>query len=150
VVLASPTGESAAISSVRAGGARVQAFASRHEKALAAALIAAYLVDYGTLALLRHRSFHSFGFDLGLFDQVFWNTTQGRFFESTISSADPHPHSYLGDHWSPVFGLLAPFYSAYPHPETLVVIQTLFIGLGAIPIYLLARLKLDPGFQRLA
>jgi uncharacterized membrane protein len=107
-------------------------------------------VVYGTLAILRHRTFHSFGFDLGLFDQVFWNTTQGHLFESTISQADPRPHSYLGDHWSPVFGLLMPFYFAFPHPETLLVIQTIFLGLGAIPIYLLARLELDAGFQRLA
>lgn len=130
--------------------ARVQALLARRETALAAAFIGVYLVVYGTLAILRHRTFHSFGFDLALFDQVFWNTSQGRLFESTISQADPRMHSYLGDHWSPVFGLLTPFYSAYPHPETLLVIQTLLLGLGALPIYLLARLKLEPGFQRLA
>jgi len=132
------------------GWAPVQAFAARREKALAVALIAAYLVVYGTLAILRHRTFHSFGFDLGLFDQVFWNTAQGRLFESTISQGNPQPHSYLGDHWSPVYWLLMPCYYAYPHPETLLVIQILFLGLGAIPVYLLARLKLEPGFQRLA
>jgi uncharacterized membrane protein len=117
---------------------------------LAALLIAAYLVVYGTLAILRHRTYHSYGFDLGLFDQVFWNSTQGHLFESTISQANPHPHSYLGDHWSPVFALLLPFYAAYPHPETLLLVQTLFLGLGALPIYLLARLKLEAGLQRLA
>jgi uncharacterized membrane protein len=123
---------------------------ARHETVFAAALIAAYLLLYGTLAILRHRTFHSFGFDLGLFDQVFWNTSQGRWFESTISQADPNPHNYLGDHWSPGYGLLVPFYLVYPHPETLLVIQTLFIGLGALPVYLLARLKLEAGLQRLA
>ena len=81
---------------------------------------------------------------------MFWNTTQGRLFESTISQANPIPHDYLGDHWSPVFGLLLPFYLAYPHPETLLVIQTLFLGLGAVPVYLLARLRLEPGLPRLA
>jgi uncharacterized membrane protein len=81
---------------------------------------------------------------------VFWNSTRGHLFESTISQANPQPHSYLGDHWSPVFALLLPFYAAYPHPETLLLLQTLFLGLGAIPIYLLARLQLEPGLQRLA
>jgi len=117
---------------------------------LATLLVTTYLVVYGTLAILRHRTFHSYGFDLALFDQVFWNSTQGHLFESTISQANPHPHSYLGDHWSPVFALLLPFYAAYPHPETLLLLQTLSLGLGAIPIYLLARLKLEPGLQRLA
>ncbi len=146
---ASSTGESAEISSEPSGWARGRAFAARHETAFAAALIAAYLLLLGTLAIFRHRTFHSFGFDLGLFDQVFWNTSQGRWFESTISHADSNPHSYLGDHWSPGYGLLVPLYLNYPRPETLLVIQTLCIGLGALPVYLLARLKLEAGLQRL-
>src|SRR5438128_5864395 len=36
-----------------------------------------------------------------------------------------------------------------PRPETLLVIQTLFLALAVWPLYLLARLKLEPGFQRL-
>ena len=42
-----------------------------------------------------------------------------------------------------------PLYLNYPRPETLLVIQTLCIGLGALPVYLLARLKLEAGLQRL-
>jgi len=102
-----------------------------------------------TLSLLRHRSYHSFGFDLGLFDQIFWNTTQGRPFESTMSQAQPIPHSLLGDHFSPVFLLLVPFYFAYPHPETLLVIQSLVLALGAWPVFLLAKLKLPAGYPLL-
>jgi uncharacterized membrane protein len=112
-------------------------------------LAAVYFIVYSTLSLLRYESYHSFGFDLGLFDQVFWNTTQGRPFESTMSQALPIPHSLLGDHFSPVFLLLMPFYLAFPHPETLLVIQTLALALGAWPVYLLARLKLSPGYALL-
>jgi uncharacterized membrane protein len=84
-----------------------------------------------------------------LFDQVFWNTTQGRFFESTMSQAQPIPHSLLGDHFSPAFWLIVPFYYAYPHPETLLVIQTLVLALGAWPVHLLAKLKLPDGYPLL-
>jgi uncharacterized membrane protein len=110
---------------------------------------AIYFVLYSILAVLRHRSYHSFGFDLGLFDQVLWNTTQGRLFESTMSQANPVPHSLLGDHFSPALGLIAPFYYLYPHPETLLVAQTLALALGAWPVYLLARLKLPSGYPLL-
>lgn len=109
------------------------------------ALIAVYFVTFSVLSVLRHRSYHSLGFDLGLFDQVFWNTTQGRPFESTMSQALAVPHSLLGDHFSPIFWLIVPIYYAYPHPETLVVVQTLCLALGAWPIYLLGELKLPPG-----
>src|SRR5260370_2729609 len=42
-----------------------------------------------------------------------------------------------------------PFYFASPHPETLLVIQTLALALGAWPVYLLARLKLPAGYAPL-
>lgn len=118
----------------------------RHQAMVALGLGAVYFLVYTTLSVLRHESYHSFGFDLGLFNQIFWNTTQGRPLESTMSQALPVPHSLLGDHFSPVFFLLMPFYYAAPHPETLLVIQTLALALGAWPVYLLAKLKLPTGY----
>jgi uncharacterized membrane protein len=107
---------------------------------------AIYFLLYSTLAVLRHRSYNSFGFDLGLFNQEFWTTTQGRLFESSMSMSQPIPHSLFGDHFSPVLWLLVPFYYAYPHPETLLVMQTAALALGAWPVYLLAKLKLPGGY----
>jgi uncharacterized membrane protein len=118
----------------------------RYQGLVALGLGVAYSLTFITLSLLRHESYHSFGFDLGLFNQVFWNTTQGRPFESTMSLSLPVPHSLLGDHFSPVFLFLLPFYFVYPHPETLLVIQTLALALGAWPVYLLARMKLREGY----
>ena len=128
---------------------RTAALWLRHQGLIALSLGAVYALMYITLTLLRHESYHSFGFDLGLFNQVFWNTTQGRPFESTMSQALPIPHSLLGDHFSPVFLLLMPVYFVLPRPETLLVIQTLALALGAWPVFLLARLKLPPGFAPL-
>jgi uncharacterized membrane protein len=123
--------------------------AVRFEAQLVAGLALAYFVLYSVLSVLRHTTFHSFGPDLGIFDQIFWNTTQGRFFESTMSLALPAPHSYFGDHFSPVYLLLLPAYALVPRPETLLIIQTLFLAVGVWPLYLLARLKLEPGSRRL-
>jgi uncharacterized membrane protein len=120
-----------------------------HQGWFALGLGAVYSVTYGTLSVLRHESYHSFGFDLGLFNQVFWNSIHGRLFESTMSQASPVPHSLLGDHFSPVFVVAMPIYFAFPHPETLLVIQTLLLALGAWPVYLLATLKLPPGYPLL-
>jgi uncharacterized membrane protein len=121
----------------------------RHQGVVALGLGAVYSALYIALSVLRHESYHSFGFDLGLFNQVFWNTTQGRMFESTMSQALPVPHSLLGDHFSPVILILMPFYFAFPHPETLLVLQTLALALGAWPVYLLAKLKLPAGYAPL-
>ena len=122
---------------------------SRRQGLLALGLGAIYFLLYTSLSVLRHRSYHSNGFDLALFDQVMWNSVHGRPMESTISQALATPHSLLGDHFSPVLWLLVPIYAAYPHPETLVVIQTLALAVGAWPIFLLARLKLGAAYPLL-
>jgi uncharacterized membrane protein len=127
-----------------AGGIRKSAI--RYEGRIALGLGVAYFIVYSILSVLRHESYHSLGFDLGLYDQVIWNTTQGRPLESTMTQAFPLPHSSLSDHFSPVYLLVALFYFAWPHPETLLVLQTLALALGAWPVYLLARLKLPAGF----
>ena len=50
----------------------------------------------------RTRS-HASLYDLGILHQVLWNTAHGRPFASSVSHM-----SYLGDHFSPTFALLAP------------------------------------------
>lgn len=122
---------------------------SRRQGVLALGLAVVYFTLYATLSVLRHRTYHSLGFDLGLYDQAFWNTTQGRVLESTMTGAMPTPHSQLGDHFTPIYFAVVPFYFAYPHPETLLIVQTFVIALGAWPIYLLARHLLPPGFALL-
>jgi len=121
----------------------------RAEVYIVVTLTLAYFVLYSALSILRHTTYHSFGPDLGIFDQVFWNTTHGRFFESTMSLSQPEPHSYLADHFSPAYLLLMPAYALIPRPETLLVIQTLFLAAGVWPLYLLTRLMVEPGFHRL-
>jgi uncharacterized membrane protein len=114
---------------------------------LAAAVLAALL--FGALALVRHWTFHSTASDLAVFDQVLWNTIHGRFMESTLSLARCEPHSFFGDHFSPALLLLLPPYAVFPHPETLIVVQTIALVLGVWPIYLFARRFLPTSGQRL-
>src|SRR6266542_1249975 len=122
---------------------------ARHEGRVAIALVVFYALVFGALSLIRHWSFHSTGLDLGVFDQVVWNTSQGRFMESTLSLDRCVPHSFLGDHFSPVLLALVPLYWIAPHPETLLVAQTVALALGAWPVYLLAKRLLPPGIERL-
>ena len=114
---------------------------------IAAALLGTIL--FGALALVRHWTFHSTASDLAVFDQVLWNTIHGRFMESTLSLARCEPHSFFGDHFSPALLLLLPLYVIVPHPETLIVVQTVALALGVWPIYLLARRFLRSSGQRL-
>jgi uncharacterized membrane protein len=122
---------------------------ARDEERIAIALVAVYALLFGALSLVRHWSFHSTGLDLGVFDQVLWNTSQGRFMESTLSLDRCVPHSFFGDHFSPILVALVPLYWIAPHPETLLVVQTIALAAGALPLYLLARTLLPRGIERL-
>ena len=123
---------------------------ARREERVALGLVVVYALLFGALSLVRHWSFHSTGLDLGVFDQVIWNTSQGRFMESTLSLDRCVPHSFFGDHFSPILLALVPVYWLSPHPETLLVVQTVALALGAWPLYLLARRLLSRGIERLS
>jgi uncharacterized membrane protein len=121
----------------------------RHEERIALAMVLVYVLVFGSLSLVRHWAFHSTALDLGVFDQVLWNTVHGRFMESTLSLERCDPHSFFLDHFSPALLLIVPFYAVVPRPETLIVFQTAALALGAWPVYLLARHFLPRGAERL-
>src|SRR5712692_7934709 len=122
---------------------RITTLLDRYEGRLALALVLLYAVVFGSLALVRHWALHSTALDLGVFDQVLWNTVHGRFMESTLSLERCDPHSFFLDHFSPALLVIVPFYAIVPRPETLIFVQTVALALGTWPIYLLARRVLE-------
>ncbi len=86
------------------------------------------------------------GFDLAFYRQAIWNTTQGRFLE--VSATD-FSSSLLGTDALLIYALLAPFYMLLPSTLTLVVVETVVVALGALPVYWLARDKLGSGWAGL-
>ena len=89
---------------------------------------------YATWSLLLHRSYHSNGWDLGIIDQVVWNTAHGRWFEYSFRDV-----SYVGDHWQPILLLLVPLKWVSGGPELLLVVQAAVLGAATIPLYFAAR-----------
>ncbi len=77
------------------------------------------------------------GFDLAYFNQVFWNSLQGRFFSQSI-----HPHLSLGDHAELLIPLLLPFYAIVRDPRSLLILQAAVLAIAAAPLYLLAKRRL--------
>ena len=83
--------------------------------ALVMGVAAAY---YMACSLLIHYSFHSFGWDLGVFDQLLWNLSRGNGWEYSFREM-----SYLGDHFQPLLLLLVPLVSLDTGPAPLLVVQ---------------------------
>jgi len=110
-----------------------------------ALMILCYTVLMSIVTILRHYFLFSFAWDLGIFNQVFWSTLHGRFFYYTVEPWNGQ--SFFGVHFSPILILFLPFYAVYPHPETLLVLQSFVVALGAVPLYFLAKAELN---ERLA
>jgi uncharacterized membrane protein len=99
-------------------------------------MILSWCLLVGTMAVLRHLAFNSTAYDLGIFDQVIWNTSQGHWFQNSIMRDSPH---HFGHHFSPILLLFVPLYWIRPDPTTLIAAQTLLVGLAGLPVLWMAR-----------
>jgi uncharacterized membrane protein len=98
-----------------------------------------YILIMSLVTIMRHISYNSYAFDLGIFDQIIWNMVNGNDLHSSILG-DRH---FFGEHVSPILLIIGPLYLIYPHPITLIVFQTVALASGTIPVYLLAKKKLE-------
>lgn len=107
-----------------------------------------------TLSLNRYYSFFN-PYDHGIFNQVFWNSIHGRFFQSSLSSTlssavlrdgqlPTVDYHRLGQHFTPALLLWLPFYALHPSASTLVIIQVSLMTAGGLVLYALARQSLQP------
>ncbi len=96
-------------------------------------LIVGHAAAYGWLANERHNRFNSTGYDLGIKEQVVWNTWHGRFFASSVEVENA-----FADHFQPLMAALVPLYALAPSPRWLLWSQTISIAIGALPLYRLA------------
>ena len=110
------------------------------------AAVTAYATVFAVLSALRHRAFETGRFDLGNMTQAVWSTAHGRPLEATNLSGDQFTR--LGAHVDPILALFAPLWLLWPSPELLLTAQALFVAIGALPLYRLARRRL--GSERVA
>ncbi len=101
-------------------------------------LVSAYIIAFSFVTLMRLYTFRTY-VDLGIFSQALSSTFHGKLFYETPDLLVIPSGSLLGTHFSLLMFLLIPFYLVHQGPETLLVVQTVFIGLGAVPIYLTAQ-----------
>ncbi len=111
---------------------------ARHVRAFVGASVVVWALLSG-LSLVRAHTFHASLYDLGILHQVLWNTAHGRPFASSVSHM-----SYLGDHFSPTFALLAPLEWLPRSLDLLLIAQAGAVPLVAWNVYRLARRHVSP------
>jgi uncharacterized membrane protein len=108
--------------------------------------IGAFASGFGTLSVLRHRSFETGRFDLGNMVQAVWSTAHGD--PLAVTNLAGEQTSRLASHVDPILLLFAPLWIVWPSPSLLLVSQSLLLALGALPVFWLARKHL--GSERTA
>ncbi len=101
------------------------------------ALIGGYVATFLTLSLLRYSNFRGSGLDTAIYNQIVWLFSRFKAPVSTIRGMH-----FFGDHMSPILFLLSPLNWGGGKPTVLLTLQTVALGAGAIPLYLLAVRKL--------
>ncbi len=127
----------------RRSGQRLARWSSSLERApqqthrgLAFVLIVAWTVIL-CFVKVQQQALIQTGFDLAIYANVAWHMVHGPIFYDAIFD-----RNILGGHFSPIYLLLGLFYEVYPHPATLMVVQSLGLGLGAVAVYLIAVRRL--------
>jgi len=105
-------------------------------------LIIVYAAYFSYYTILKHHTFHSFAFDLGIYMQSLWTTLNGH----GILYIPFLGGSLLSGHFMPILFFILPLYAIFPQAETLLVLQTLILALGALPVYWLAKDELGAKF----
>lgn len=104
---------------------------------LAFFLCVAFFAAYTVLSFVRHSHYQSFGYDLGINDQVVWRYST---FQWPITTIAPFPDkTKLLAHVEFVYALIAPFYWIWSTRRMLLLLEAAVVCLGGLAMYLLAR-----------
>ena len=109
-----------------------------------AALLMAYLLACAhlmELAGMRRDGLHARAFDLGIYDNILFNTLRGDFLACSMIKGGVHTSA----HFDPILGLLAPVYGLAPGAATATKIQIAWVLSGAFPSALVASRRLGAG-----
>lgn len=109
-------------------------------------LIVIYIIVFSYISILKHLAYSTTAFDLGLFVQALSTTLDnGSLFETTALGVTPDGggYSHFSVHANLILFFILPLYAIYPTPEWLLIIQSLIISLGSVPLYYLAKKELN-------
>jgi uncharacterized membrane protein len=123
--------------------------------ALVAGGVAAYALYFGWLSLSLYRAYDMHALDMGNMGQAAWNTIHGHPFFFTNMRLPYAIEAWqtttrLSFHVEALFPVISVLYAVYPHPESLIVLQTAALAAGTVPVFLLARNELQNAWMGVA
>lgn len=111
-----------------------------------------YTVVFSYFTILRNYCFQSSAWDLGIYMQSLYTTSfRGGMLGYTLEKFAENPSgTFFGVHFSPFLFLLVPLYRLAPFAETLLILQSFVIAMGAFVLYLLSYFVHENRFTSLS
>ncbi len=88
-----------------------------------------YILVFSAFSILAYRNFGMSAFDIGIHAQAIWKLSTGHGLFNTVRGLP-----IWGDHCWFIMVLYAPLYLLFPKVETLLVLQSFALALGALPL----------------
>ncbi|HEY3493080.1 MAG TPA: DUF2079 domain-containing protein [Polyangiaceae bacterium] len=110
--------------------------------AVVIAAAAAYAAFFIFFTIRWHYKLRTGNYDLSINNNLLFGGLHGHFLESPVVFPKDPPR-YLANHAKFGAYVFLPIYALFPRPETLLVIQSLFVGFGAVPLFAFARRHLS-------
>ncbi len=117
---------------------------SRAGRIAVGALMGLYVAVYLTICVIKWRSFLYDDFDLAIYAQACRGVLHGTLYSPILNV------NLLGNHMSLLIVPIALVYAVAQSPVTLLVLQTVVLALGALPVYALARREIRSEFIAVA
>ena len=109
-----------------------------------AILLGVYTLVFFALAYRKYSIFANDSADTAIFVHAYWATLHGKFFWHYFLNM-----CFFGDHGGFILVALLPVYTVFPTVPVLLFLQSVFIALAGIPMYLIARKALQDQFAAL-
>ena len=101
---------------------------------------ALFAVVTTVLTWTEHATYNSTSLDIGVYTQLVWNMAHGHPFETTLLLQN---RLHLAEHIALLLQPLAPLYGLAPDVRILLLLQQTALGLSGLPVYWLARRRLN-------
>ncbi|MCC7448256.1 MAG: DUF2079 domain-containing protein [Anaerolineae bacterium] len=97
--------------------------------------IAVYIIVFTIFTIGRYERYNATGFDLAFYDHLLWRTAHGDIMQLSL---EYNGWSNWAFHVEPILLLMAPFKLIFTDVRWMLLLQTIALAIGAIPVYRIA------------
>ena len=99
------------------------------------AAVAVYISVFTIFTIGRYERYNATGFDLAFYDHLLWRTAHGDIMQLSL---EYNGWSNWAFHVEPILLLMAPFKLIFTDVRWMLLLQTIALAIGAIPVYRIA------------